>query len=120
MLNISPTLKQMYTNGATFQFTAKLQVLDRDDKVLAEFTDEIIDGRVTVDNSRPSLRDFQMRLVNTDGSLTWGPDKLVWLDKYFKVYIGVYTPQIITNTSTYTTQTQSDWQQGVLDDVEVI
>ena len=89
MQNTSSALRSLYTNGGTFQLCAKLQVLDRSDVVLAEFVEEIIDGRVTVNGDRPSVREFQMTLANPAGIFTWGPGKLIWLDKRFKVWSGV-------------------------------
>lgn len=89
MLNISNVLKFLYTNGGIFQFDAKLQVLDKNYNVLAEFTNEIIDGRITVNKDRTSIRDFDMTLVNMNNVFTWGPTNLIWLDKKFKLFIGI-------------------------------
>lgn len=90
MLTISSALRSLYTNGGIFQFNAKLQVLDRNYNVLAEFTDEIIEGQITCDKTRDSFRNFNMRLANTSGKFTWGPNNLIWLDKYFKIFFGVW------------------------------
>jgi hypothetical protein len=90
MLNISSALQSLYTNGGIFQFKAKLQILDRNYNVITEIIDDIIDGQITCDKSRTSYRSYDLRLVNTNSKYTWGAGNLIWLDKYFKIYFGVY------------------------------
>jgi len=90
MINISPQLLQLYQKGGRFLFNAKLQVLDHNYKVLQEFSKEIFDGQITADNSQLTVRSFDIKLTNIDGALTWGPNNLIWLDKYFKPFFGVW------------------------------
>lgn len=90
MINVSSGLLSLYQNGGTFQRNAKLQVLDRNYNVLNEFTNEIMDGQITCDNSRSAIRSFDIKLVNKSGQFTWGANNLMWLDKLFKVYDGVW------------------------------
>ncbi|GMA50118.1 hypothetical protein GCM10025857_14750 [Alicyclobacillus contaminans] len=90
MITVSSDLLALYQNGGIFQRNMKLQVLDRNYNVLAEFMDEIFDGQITCDNSRKAVRSLDIKLTNTSGQFTWGPDKLIWLDKLFKVYYGIW------------------------------
>lgn len=92
MISVSQNLLNLYRSSslsAPFQFATKLQVLNRDYQVVDEFEDTILDGRITVDNSRVSVRSFDLTATNVDGKLTWGSTNLIWLDKYFKIYFGV-------------------------------
>lgn len=89
MLNITPALRSLYTNGGIFQFSTKVQVLDKNYNILAEITDDVIDGRVSIDRNRSSTRNFELKLQNTSSKYTWGQNNLIWIDKKIKIFFGV-------------------------------
>jgi hypothetical protein len=95
MIPISSALQAMYQNGTpSFEFNVKFQILDRSYNILYDSSNEpvnpILDGEVTVDKYRSSVRDYQLKLVNTSGKYTWNPGNLIWLDKYIKIFYGVW------------------------------
>lgn len=91
MISVSQNLLNWYQSksSSTFQFYIKLQIMNRQYEVIDEFENIVTNGRVTVDNSRASVRSFDLAATNVKGALTWGSNKLIWLDKYFKIYYGV-------------------------------
>ncbi len=49
-------------------------------------------SNLSCDKNRPIRRSFSFALDNSDGRFSWGSDKLIWLDKRAKLYIGLTLP----------------------------
>lgn len=85
------------------QVKVKLQLLDNNDNVIEEITPRLIEGSISVDKDRDIRRTATLTIENSDNLFTWGEDKLIWLDKRFKLFVGFgaeYIPQgvfVVTN-----------------------
>ncbi|MGG2091227.1 hypothetical protein AB1283_25950 [Bacillus sp. S13(2024)] len=96
------------------QVSIKLELYDSNDNFIREITQSVNKdsaGSISVDSERDIRRSFSFSLVNKNNEYTYGTDKLVWLDKRVKLYIGLkllngtteYVPQgyfIVTSPST--------------------
>jgi hypothetical protein len=94
MLNVPNDLKQLFITGSTFQFNTKFDILDKNYNIVASFTEPVINGRITVDRSRTSVRSYELSLTNGgkyNGQFTWGTNNLIYIDKLIKIYFGVWT-----------------------------
>lgn len=108
------------SNRSPKKVYVKLEIYDKDMKFLYNITtyvskDDI--ANLSVDRSRPIRRSFTFALDNSDGRFTWGQDKLLWINKRLKLYIGLklqnstieYIPQgVYVLTELYDTHNLSD------------
>jgi hypothetical protein len=77
------------------QVFIKLEFYDSQMNYINEFskyvsTDDI--GGISVDLNRPVRRTFSFSLDNQQNIFNWGEDKLIWIDKRVKLYIGLKLP----------------------------
>lgn len=91
----------------------KLEFYDNNMQYIREYTKKVTKndlGSISIDGKRPIRRSFSFSLDNSNGDFIWGEDKLIWLNKRCKLYIGLklangeieYIPQgvfVITNPS---------------------
>ena len=73
----------------------KLEMYDSNWNYLREITQSVNKdsiGSISVDSERDIRRSFSFSLINKDNEFTFGADKLVWLDKRVKLYIGLKLP----------------------------
>ncbi|MET3505633.1 hypothetical protein [Halalkalibacter oceani] len=82
----------------------KLEFYDSQMNYIDEFTKYLTTddlGFLSIDKNRPIRRSFSLTFDNSDNIFDFGDDKLVWLDKRMKLYIGlenrnkevIYIPQ---------------------------
>lgn len=84
------------------QLYIKLELYDSQMNFIKEITRDVSSdiGSLSIDRNRPIRRSFSLTLNNTKGDFTWGEDKLFWIDKRIKLFIGLkygnsieYVPQ---------------------------
>jgi hypothetical protein len=71
------------------EFYAKIDLLDKDERVIEEITTKVIDGSINVSKEREIRRTFSMEVVNENNEYTWSVGGKIWLDKRIKLWIGV-------------------------------
>ncbi|MGG1663873.1 hypothetical protein [Brevibacillus sp. NRS-1366] len=81
--------------SAIKQTFIKLEFYDSKMNYINEFskavtTDDI--GSISVDINRPVRRTFSFSLDNRKSIFNWGEEKLIWIDKRVKVYLGLKLP----------------------------
>ncbi|MGG1663844.1 hypothetical protein [Brevibacillus sp. NRS-1366] len=81
--------------SAIKQTFIKLEFYDSKMNYINEFskavtTDDI--GSISVDINRPVRRTFSFSLDNRKSVFNWGEEKLIWIDKRVKVYLGLKLP----------------------------
>jgi hypothetical protein len=84
------------------QLYIKLELYDSQMNFIKEITRDVESdvGTLTIDRNRPIRRSFSLTLNNTKGDFTWGENKLFWIDKRIKLFVGLkygnsieYVPQ---------------------------
>lgn len=70
----------------------KFEFYDSQMNYISEFTKNIVSsdsGTISVDSSRPVRRNFSFSLFSKNKEFVFGDDKLIWIDKRVKVFIGL-------------------------------
>lgn len=70
----------------------KLEIYDNQMNYIREITQNVIRdsiGQISVELDRPIRRSFSFSLDNSKGLFGWGAEKLIWIDKRVKLYIGL-------------------------------
>lgn len=73
------------------QVFLKLELYDQNYNFLKEISQQITTniGSITITNDSPIRRSFSLNLDNTLGDFFFGENNLIWLDKRFKLYVGL-------------------------------
>jgi hypothetical protein len=90
MISCTQTLIDKLKSGK-FETTCKVEILDSNENLIEEITSSNIDGNISVDKDRDIRRNFTLTLDNYNNKFTPGVNNLIWLDKKFRIYIGVKT-----------------------------
>jgi hypothetical protein len=88
MINCSEELISILQSG-NFETNAKIEILDSNENLLEEITEDIIEGSISVDGDNDIKRNFTLTINNDDNYYTPGSSKLIWIDKKIKLYKGV-------------------------------
>ncbi len=83
------------SNRSPKKVYVKLEIYSRTMQYLYTITswvcsDEL--SNLSCDRTRPIRRSFSFALDNSDGKFSWGSDRLIWLDKRVKLFIGLKLP----------------------------
>lgn len=67
----------------------KVELLDRNFKILDTFDAVLIDDNISVDSQSYQRRNYSCNLYLPDASFIVGDDHKIWIDKYIRVYYGI-------------------------------
>ena len=97
MLSASFDFTQVMTSKRAKEIFVKLELYDKDMNFINEITkfataEDL--ANISLDRTRQIRRSFSFALDNSNQEklFTWGEEKLIWLDKRIRVYIGLKLP----------------------------
>lgn len=67
----------------------KVNLLDRNYKILDSFDGNLISDNISADNQSKQRRKYDCELHVSDPSFLVGEDKKIWIDKYIQVFYGI-------------------------------
>jgi len=67
----------------------KISLLDNNNKKIGEIQGVTLDGSINITTNSPIRRTCNLSLIVTDSSFLIGEDRKIWLDKRFKLEIGI-------------------------------
>ncbi len=106
MANINITASELNTAKQQIQEKyAKIELLNSDFQVVDSLEGIALNGSITIDANSDIRRNASVKFVITDRSLEVESGGKIWLDKYIRLYLGVFSIQenqiIYTNIGIY-------------------
>lgn len=84
---------------------AKIELLDSNFQILDSLEGVTLNGSITIDANSDMRRNATLKFVITDSSFEVESGSKVWMDKYIRLYLGIYSIQentiIYTNIGTF-------------------
>lgn len=76
-------------NQSAKQLFVTVELLNKDMKVVDVIEGKLISDSFSIDANSGVRRTYSMELVVTDNTMLVGEDKLIWMDKYIRPYVGI-------------------------------
>lgn len=84
---------------------ARIELLDSNFQILDSLEGITLNGSITIDANSDMRRNATLKFVITDSSFEVEPGGKIWMDKYIRLYLGIYSIQentiIYTNIGTF-------------------
>lgn len=79
--------------SGTLELYSKLEVLNRDLKIIDVITSQLISDSFSIDSDSDIRRTYQCELHVLDSRWFIGREKLIWMDKFIRPYVGFKDPR---------------------------
>ena len=82
-------LDKNIVNQSVKELFVTIELLNLDMKVVDFIDGKLISDSFSIDANSTVRRTYSIELLVTDSSMLMGLDKLIWMDKYIRPYVGI-------------------------------